>query len=153
MKKNRQQNLDLQKELLTVKREELLKEIDKRLKKDETDDIPQLSDPADIASQSLQDELSMMVAGEEAKSIKQIDDALDRIDAGNYGLCVNCGCDINFERLKAIPFATQCVGCKEKEENDMIPDGEGFSYIRETESDYDTETDELDKKEEGNKDI
>ncbi len=45
-----------------------------------------------------------------------IDAALERIDAGMYGVCTTCGKPIGDERLDAIPYATQCIDCRRKEE-------------------------------------
>lgn len=45
-----------------------------------------------------------------------IDAALERIDAGTYGVCTTCGRQIGDERLEAIPYATQCIDCRRKEE-------------------------------------
>ena len=39
--------------------------------------------------------------------------ALQKIDAGTYGKCENCGQDIPPERLEAVPAATLCVACKQ----------------------------------------
>ena len=40
-------------------------------------------------------------------------DALEKIEAGTYGKCENCGQDIPAERLEAVPAATLCVACKQ----------------------------------------
>jgi len=48
--------------------------------------------------------------------LEQIDLALRRIDEGTYLSCDGCGEDIPSERLDALPFATQCIVCKEKDE-------------------------------------
>ena len=45
-----------------------------------------------------------------------IDAALQRIENGTYGKCVNCGAPIPEERLEAMPWATLCIDCKRKEE-------------------------------------
>jgi DnaK suppressor protein len=45
-----------------------------------------------------------------------IDAALGRIDAGTYGTCTTCGNPIGDDRLKAIPYATQCIDCRRREE-------------------------------------
>ena len=42
--------------------------------------------------------------------------ALERIDRGEFGLCVGCGKEINAERLEAVPHARLCIECKSKEE-------------------------------------
>jgi RNA polymerase-binding protein DksA len=45
-----------------------------------------------------------------------IDAALERIDAGTYGTCMTCGRPIGDDRLEAIPYATQCIDCRRREE-------------------------------------
>lgn len=46
------------------------------------------------------------------RMLHQIDDALDRMKAGTYGICERCGGEIDFARLKAIPQATLCMSCQ-----------------------------------------
>ena len=46
-----------------------------------------------------------------SEAIRDIDDALARIDAGTYGLCESCSARIPLERLQAIPHARLCVAC------------------------------------------
>ncbi|MGH7639871.1 MAG: TraR/DksA family transcriptional regulator [Candidatus Dormibacteria bacterium] len=43
----------------------------------------------------------------------QCQDALGRLERGEYGLCRSCGKEIAIERLRALPYATRCVPCKE----------------------------------------
>ncbi|MFN7132667.1 MAG: TraR/DksA family transcriptional regulator [Myxococcales bacterium] len=45
------------------------------------------------------------------RELLQIDAALARMDAGNYGICLDCELDIPPERLKALPFALRCADC------------------------------------------
>jgi RNA polymerase-binding transcription factor DksA len=45
------------------------------------------------------------------QEIKQIREALKRIAEGTYGVCVECGADIDAKRLKAMPNATRCISC------------------------------------------
>ena len=75
-----------------------------------------LSDVVDIASLASSEQLGMLVAETELEELKQIDDALARIDSGGYGICKHCGGIIRKDRLKALPYATLCVKCKELEE-------------------------------------
>ena len=44
-------------------------------------------------------------------TVTEIDQALERIDAGTYGHCVSCGAPIPSERLAAVPWAALCVPC------------------------------------------
>ncbi|MPN28820.1 RNA polymerase-binding transcription factor DksA [bioreactor metagenome] len=52
----------------------------------------------------------------ERKLIKKIDEALERITAGEYGYCDNCGVEIGLKRLEARPTATLCIDCKTLQE-------------------------------------
>lgn len=46
------------------------------------------------------------------EKLRQFDEAIARLDAGKYGLCLNCGGAISLERLMAIPFASYCIDCQ-----------------------------------------
>jgi DnaK suppressor protein len=48
------------------------------------------------------------------EELRAIDDARERMDAGRYGACVDCGRDIPFARLEVQPFAQRCVDCQQK---------------------------------------
>ncbi len=55
-----------------------------------------------------------MFGGIESSSIqeiKQIREALKQIAESTYGICVECGADIDPKRLKALPYATRCISC------------------------------------------
>jgi RNA polymerase-binding protein DksA len=45
-----------------------------------------------------------------------IDAALQRIDEGTFGTCRTCGKPIGEDRLEALPYTTQCIDCKRREE-------------------------------------
>lgn len=48
------------------------------------------------------------------EELRQVDDALARMDAGTYGVCANCGRRIPVARLRVRPFAELCVPCAEQ---------------------------------------
>jgi DnaK suppressor protein len=50
------------------------------------------------------------------QELRRVGRALTRIEAGEYGFCVDCGCEIPEARLIANPFAERCVACEEKHE-------------------------------------
>jgi DnaK suppressor protein len=58
----------------------------------------------------------LRIRDREAKLIKKIREALERIENDTYGICESCGEDISIKRLKARPVTTQCIDCKSKEE-------------------------------------
>ncbi len=66
------------------------------------------------ASETFEQERTLALMGNLRSMIEQVQAALGRLDDGSYGLCEGCGQPILPERLKALPFATQCVRCKEK---------------------------------------
>ncbi len=50
------------------------------------------------------------------REIEQVDAALERIDAGEYGVCRDCGQDIDPRRLSALPYALLCTECAARHE-------------------------------------
>jgi DnaK suppressor protein len=73
-------------------------------------------DPADRAALEADRNFMLRIRDREAKLIKKIKAALERIENGTYGICESCGEDITLKRLKARPVTTQCIDCKSKEE-------------------------------------
>jgi len=79
----------------------------------------QVAEVKDAEEQSVQDfvqdvELALMEM--KSQTLAQIDEAVRRLEAGTYGTCANCGREIAEARLKALPFATLCLECRELEE-------------------------------------
>lgn len=104
--------------LLLAKKRMLLKDVEERFKKQKDDNNEKLTDVAEIASSGLSSDIEMQLVEEDGRELKQIEDALARIKAGHYGTCEQCGHVIKKARLKAIPFTTLCVSCKEEEEKE-----------------------------------
>lgn len=52
-----------------------------------------------------------------SETLRRIDEALKRLEHGLYGVCEDCSGDIAEARLAAVPFATLCVRCQERVEN------------------------------------
>lgn len=73
-------------------------------------------DEADVASDVIDRTLLTALGTQDARTLQQIDNALDRIRQDKYGRCIKCGKDIPNERLEAIPWALMCIGCAEAEE-------------------------------------
>lgn len=49
--------------------------------------------------------------------LEEVQGAIQRIESGTYGKCETCGNDIPPERLEAIPAASLCISCKQKDEH------------------------------------
>lgn len=68
-------------------------------------------DEVDAAIATEQAELRSQMASFESRELAQIETALDRIRRGRYGHCDSCEKPINSMRLKALPYATECINC------------------------------------------
>src|SRR5688572_26141074 len=55
----------------------------------------------------------------ESETLRQIDEAIQRLDEGTYGVCSECDEKISEARLKALPFATVCRDCQAQREDDL----------------------------------
>ncbi|WP_369217032.1 TraR/DksA family transcriptional regulator, partial [Streptomyces flavofungini] len=73
-------------------------------------------DEADTGTKNITREHEMALAANAREMLEQTERALERLDAGTYGLCENCGNPIGKARMQAFPRATLCVECKQKQE-------------------------------------
>jgi DnaK suppressor protein len=82
--------------------------------------------PADVAEvkdteeQSVDDfvqEVDFALMQMKSETLGKIDEAIQRLEGGSYGSCVECGTEITEARLKALPFADLCRECQEREES------------------------------------
>ena len=73
-------------------------------------------DQADAGSKTFEREQELSIAANRLDLLNQIQRAIERVDAGTYGLCESCGRAIPKARLKAFPMATLDVECKQREE-------------------------------------
>ena len=71
---------------------------------------------ADTATETVDREIDYTLEEHDERLLAAIDEALERIDAGTYGICDNCGAQIAPDRLEAMPWTTLCIDCKRKEE-------------------------------------
>ena len=73
-------------------------------------------DVLDAAADTVQDELNSQLIEAESRELSAINEAIARFDGGYYGNCDGCGKPIPLTRLRAIPYATECIECKRKAE-------------------------------------
>jgi DnaK suppressor protein len=71
-------------------------------------------DFVDQASDDNEVHVNIRLLQTDAKLLRAIEAALARIDDGNYGVCTMCGAEISVVRLKAVPWTSVCISCKEK---------------------------------------
>jgi DnaK suppressor protein len=73
-------------------------------------------DLVDAALDSAQDEINSQLAEVESRELAQIENALERIRSGHYGVCEGCSAKIPLARLNALPYATHCIECQREME-------------------------------------
>ncbi len=73
-------------------------------------------DEVDLACERSQKEFSLMIRLHKSRNAREIQDALKRLEAGLYGVCEECGTQIELERLKVQPAASVCIECKKEME-------------------------------------
>jgi DnaK suppressor protein len=71
---------------------------------------------ADLATDNSEQEVSLGLLQNQQGVLNSILAALDRLDAGTYGVCERCGKEIPDERLKALIYASRCVNCEQEVE-------------------------------------
>lgn len=106
------------KDMLLRMREDLVREIARRSKVSTEGVMTDIGDILDSVTEERTRELDMILTDREKKKLGRIDDAIDRIEDGTYGLCDECGIKIPKGRLKVVPFAKYCVECQEKLERE-----------------------------------
>src|SRR3990172_12182386 len=75
-------------------------------------------DVTDQASAEVEKNFTIRLRERERKLLKKIDEALDRIEKGTFGICDGCGEEIGYSRIKARPVTTYCIECKTQQEED-----------------------------------
>ena len=70
--------------------------------------------PADVADQTMQREVDYTIKGIVSDEVQQVRAAMRRQAEGSYGICENCGEQIDPERLEVRPHATTCIACQRK---------------------------------------
>lgn len=76
----------------------------------------EVADVGDDSVASLMTDLDHAEVQRRVDAVRDIDAALERIKSGHYGTCIDCGADIDFDRLSAFPTAKRCVDCQSRHE-------------------------------------
>ena len=87
-------------------------------------DTEATQDPADKASNSYTKELLFSQSTNDRLILTQIEEALQRIEDEEFGVCTNCGKEILPKRLEALPWVRYCIACQELAEKGMLDEEE-----------------------------
>jgi DnaK suppressor protein len=102
------------KAMLETRRRELAREVRGKIRDARTDSILErdVLDQGESSEVDIQDAIGFALIQMKAETLDKIDAALQRLDEGTYGDCVDCGAEIAGPRLRALPFAVRCRDCE-----------------------------------------
>ena len=115
-------------EQLDRRRESLLEEVRDELEHSENQQYIEIIGrvPPDVGDQSVGDalaDLNLAIIDRHVIELRDIDAAKLRIKDGSFGVCIDCGSEIAFERLRAYPTAKRCRPCQEHREKTYAHQG------------------------------
>ncbi|MBM3253968.1 MAG: TraR/DksA family transcriptional regulator [Candidatus Omnitrophica bacterium] len=121
----KKKDLERYKKMLLKEKEKVLSEIEhigkdnlNRSQKEASGDISSYTyHMADMATDNYDREFSLNMATNEQKVLFKIEEALQRVKDGTYGICEDCEKPISKKRLDALCYTNLCVNCQEKEES------------------------------------
>ena len=106
--------LDDLRTVLQNRRAELAHELHGRIRDVRSEGIGDrgVLDAAESSEVDIQDDIGFALIQLKTETLKKIDTALRSIEQGDYGDCLECGCEIAPKRLRALPFALRCRDCE-----------------------------------------
>jgi DnaK suppressor protein len=103
--------------LLEMKRQ-IMREINDDLKHGREGAKDDGMDTYDLASEERDREINFILSDREREKLQSIEEALERIEEGSYGICDSCEAEIAPGRLEAMPFTRLCVNCQAEREKE-----------------------------------
>lgn len=110
------ERLDFFRELLQKKLSDLLNEAGKTVDEMNVLAKDNFPDPVDRASMESDRSFDLRIRDRERRLIAKVNEALERIEDGTFGICEVCGGEIGEKRLEARPVTTLCIACKQEQE-------------------------------------
>jgi DnaK suppressor protein len=105
---------------LLDKQEELLRLVSKSDQDGREADEEGTQDIADKAANAYTKEFLFHQSNDNRQILTMVNEALDRIKDGSYGICQACGQEVQVKRLDAVPWARHCIECQEKEDRGLL---------------------------------
>ncbi len=115
MKDTTMRNADLR-QMLSNRRGEVQSDVQSRIRDVRTDRSKEVRDEVEDSDAGIHEDIEFALLQMKAETIARIDEALARLDAGEYGRCFECEAEISETRLRALPFAVRCKACQERRE-------------------------------------
>ena len=79
--------------------------------------LNEVLDAVESSEADIQEDIEFALIQMKSETLNKINDALVRLEQGQYGNCYECGEEISEKRLRALPFAVRCKECEEAREN------------------------------------
>ena len=79
--------------------------------------LNEVLDAVESAEADIQEDIEFALVQMKSETLNKINDALMRLEQGDYGYCYDCGEEIAEKRLRALPFAVRCKDCEEARES------------------------------------
>src|SRR5215210_5948199 len=105
-------------QILTDRWRELQDDVQRRIHEGRTAHAPGVRDYLEHSGADIEQGIELALLQMRAETLTRIDQALVRLDEGQYGSCVACDGEITERRLRALPFAVRCQACEEVRERD-----------------------------------
>ena len=106
--------------ILEERRREIMDQVQEKIRdvRSESPNSPTqgVLDAAESSEADIQDEIEFALIQMKSETLNKINDALARLEHGDYGNCFECGEEIAEKRLRALPFAVRCKECEEARE-------------------------------------
>lgn len=105
-------------QMLTSRRREMQANVEERMRDGRADRSNDVRDIVDLSDVGIEEDLCFALIQMRTEAMARIDAALERLDAGRYGVCFACDTEITESRLRALPFAVRCRACEERHERE-----------------------------------
>jgi DnaK suppressor protein len=99
-------------QLLEDRRRQIQQEMQTRIRDGRAGRAVEVGDIGEISEAGSQEDIDFTILQSKAQALERVDEALGRIDAGEYGDCMVCHVEISEQRLRALPFAVRCTKCE-----------------------------------------
>ena len=113
--KHNSQRIEKLRDTLSQGRDNLCERLKTLRRHQNLEGVSSPGDVMDLAKSLVDAETNASIIERAERQLAQINSALLRLDDGQYGICLDCGEEIPFERLKAIPSALYCIGCQSRD--------------------------------------
>ena len=112
--------LELYKKRLVERKEQLQDIVSKAEQDGRSADEETANDLADKATNAYTKEFLFKKSNDDRFILQLIQEALERMESGEYGTCVACAGEMQQKRLDAVPWARHCIDCQEKQEQGLL---------------------------------